>query len=197
MKYPHIIVVCFLLVLSCKKEKHTIIEIETELGTIIAELYVDKAPKTCANFLKYVEQGTYKDARFYRTVRLDNQLQSEVKIEVIQGGIDSEDAMFDPVAHENTKETGVLHENGTLSMARYEPGTATTEFFICIGNQPELDYGGKRNPDGQGFAAFGNVVQGMDIVKAIQQLKDEDQMLIEPVSFKIVSVKSTTGYRTL
>ncbi|MBD0823015.1 peptidylprolyl isomerase [Aestuariibaculum marinum] len=197
MKYPHIIVVCLLLVLSCKKEKHTMIEIETELGTIIAELYVDKAPKTCANFLKYIEQGAYKDARFYRTVRLDNQLQSEVKIEVIQGGIDSEDVMFEPVAHENTNETGVLHEDGTLSMARYEPGTATTEFFICLGNQPELDYGGKRNPDGQGFAAFGKVVQGMDIVKAIQQLKDEDQMLIEPVFFKIVSVKSTTGYRTL
>lgn len=197
MKYLQIITFSLLLFMSCKQEKHTTIEIETDLGNIVLELYHDKAPKTCANFLKHIEQGTFKDASFYRTVRLDNQPENNVKIEVIQGGINSEETPFEPVLHENTKQTGILHEEGTLSMARYEPGTATTEFFICIGNQPELDYGGKRNPDGQGFAAFGKVVQGMDVVKAIQQLKDEDQMLIKPVPFSIVSVGSTTLYNTL
>ncbi|GAA4303507.1 hypothetical protein GCM10023163_27250 [Aestuariibaculum suncheonense] len=165
------------------------IEIKTDLGIIVAELYTDKAPKTCANFIQYIEQQAYDGAHFYRTVRLDNQPENSVKIEVIQGGIDPKEAMFSPAEHETTKVTGVLHENGTLSMARYEPGTATTEFFICIGRQPELDFGGKRNPDGQGFAAFGRVTEGMDIVKAIQQLKDEDQMLVHPVTIQSIIIK--------
>lgn len=188
MKCPQVVILCFLVFMSCKQEKSTMVEIETKLGTIVVELYPNKAPKTCANFLKYIEAGDYKEASFYRTVRLDNQPKNDVKIEVIQGGINSDNARFAPIFHETTKETGILHEDGVLSMARYEPGTATSEFFICIGNQPELDFGGNRNPDGQGFAAFGKVVKGMEVVKAILQLKDEDQMLIEPVPFKVVTV---------
>lgn len=91
-----------------------------------------------------------------------------------------------PIKHETTAETGILHGDGVISMARAEPGTASSEFFICIGDQPELDYGGMRNPDGQGFAAFGKVIEGMDVVRKIQSLKDEGQMLKEKVDITSV-----------
>ena len=112
-----------------------------------------------------------------------------MKIEVIQGGLyeDDEIVKHPPIRHETTKETGLKHLDGTLSMARMEPGTASTEFFICIGDQPELDFGGRRNPDGQGFAAFGKVVEGMDVVRKIQQLPDKNQYLSKPL--KIFSVE--------
>ena len=92
-----------------------------------------------------------------------------------------------PIEHETTNTTGLLHKNGTISMARLEPGTASSEFFICINEQPELDYGGKRNPDGQGFAAFGQVIKGMSIVKKIQSLNSKDQILenFVPIHIKI------------
>ncbi|MCB2197162.1 MAG: peptidylprolyl isomerase [Bacteroidetes bacterium] len=167
----------------------TEIEIKTESGSIVAELYPDKAPVTCENFLKYIRNNKLEGSKFYRVVRMDNQPKNDVKIEVIQGGLgfEVEESPYPPIQHETTKETGVLHEDGTLSMARAEPGTASSEFFICIGDQPELDFGGKRNPDGQGFAAFGKVTKGMDIVKKIQIQPDEGQMLIDPV--KILSIK--------
>lgn len=183
---------CFLLILSCKTDnnKPVEVEIETELGNILIELYVDKAPITCENFIKYIKNNKFEGANFYRVVRLDNQPDKTIKIEVIQGGLgfDVEESPYPPIKHETTLETGLLHKNGTLSMARAEPGTASSEFFICIGNQPELDFGGKRNPDGQGFAAFGKVVGGMDIVRKIQQMKDERQMLIHPVEIKCIGL---------
>ncbi len=150
------------------------LRLETALGDIELELYPGKAPLTVANFLRYVDGGFYDGAGFYRVVRLDNQAQSDVKIEVIQGGmgIDTYDAErappFPPVPHETTRDTGLAHLDGTLSMARLAPGSATSEFFICVGPQPSLDFGGARNPDGQGFAAFGRVTAGMDVVRAIQ-----------------------------
>ena len=163
----------------------------TELGKIVAELYPDKAPATCDNFVKYIKNGKFEGAHFYRVVRLNNQSSSKVKIEVIQGGLgfDVEESPYPCIRHETTEETGLLHENGTLSMARAEPGTASSEFFICIGDQPELDFGGKRNTDGQGFAAFGKVVLGMDIVKQILNMPDNAQMLISPVSILSVEIK--------
>jgi peptidyl-prolyl cis-trans isomerase A (cyclophilin A) len=93
-----------------------------------------------------------------------------------------------PVLHETTKITGLKHLDGTVSMARMQPGTASTEFFICIDNQPELDYGGRRNPDGEGFAAFGKVVAGMDVVRKIQSLRDTSQYLVNPVVFQRVKI---------
>lgn len=165
------------------------VEIKTELGSIIAELYPDKAPISCANFIKYIENNKFEGANFYRVVRMDNQPNNKIKIEVIQGGLgfDVEESPYPPISHETTEQTGILHLNGTLSMARAEPGTASSEIFICIGDQPELDFGGKRNPDGQGFAAFGKVIEGMDVAKKIQNLPDEDQMLKEII--KISSIK--------
>lgn len=166
------------------------IKMETDWGSIIAELYSDKAPVTCANFIKYTQNNKLEGANFYRVVRMDNQPNNEIKIEVIQGGLgfDVEEPPYPPIMHETTKETGVLHEDGTLSMARLQPGTASSEFFICIGEQPELDFGGNRNPDGQGFAAFGKIIEGMDVVRKIQQMADHEQMLIEIVKINSVHI---------
>lgn len=160
--------------------------ISTEVGNIIIEIFQDKAPITSSNFLRYADAGKYKNlATFYRVVRYNNQPESSSKIEVIQGGYceDStiERLQFTPIKHETTQTTGILHKNGVISMARLEPGTASSEFFICIGRQPGLDYNGDRNPDAQGFAAFGKVIKGMDIVRKIQRMKDKDQYLIKPV----------------
>jgi peptidyl-prolyl cis-trans isomerase A (cyclophilin A) len=157
--------------------------LRTELGDIVVEVDEAAAPATAANFLAHVDEGIYTGAHFYRVVRMDNQPRNEIKIEVIQGGLGFEaESPRPPIAHETTRETGLRHLDGTLSMARLGPGTASSEFFVCIGDQPELDFGGSRNPDGQGFAAFGRVVEGMDVVRAIQQLDDRDQILVEPVA---------------
>lgn len=166
--------------------------IQTELGDITVEIYDKDAPITASNFLRYVDEGRFQDSCFYRVVRMDNQPDDKIKIEVIQGGLafTSRDKMLPPIEHETTKKTGILHKNGAISMGRLEPGTATSEFFICVGDQPELDFGGRRNPDGQGFSAFGKVVEGMDVVRKIHQLPAEGQMLFSRVKISnIVRVK--------
>ena len=94
-----------------------------------------------------------------------------------------------PIAHEITEVTGILHKDAIVSMARMGPGTAATDFFICIGDQPELDYGGKRNPDGQGFAAFGKVLEGMDVVRAIHQQPVDKQRLAPPIPIHRVALQ--------
>lgn len=162
--------------------------LKTELGDICIEIFLDDAPITAANFLKYVDEDRFQEAVFYRVVTMDNQPNNEVKIEVIQGGITQSGSAqgLDPIEHETTAETGILHLDGTISMGRLKPGSASSEFFICLGAQPELDFGGRRNPDGQGFSAFGKVYAGMDVVKKIQQQPAEKQMLVTPV--KIFSV---------
>ncbi len=172
--------------------QNPIVRISTELGDIDVEVFIDKAPITGSNFLKYVDAAKYNNSSsFYRVVRQDNQPDSPVKIEVIQGGFfeDSliEKYQFPPIKHETTKETGILHRNGVISMARLEPGTASSEFFICIGNQPALDFFGKRNSDKQGFAAYGKVVKGMKVVRKIQKQKDKDQYLLKPVKIKNIT----------
>ena len=185
-----LIAVIFLLSFTTVKSQNKKVEIKTEIGSIITELYSEKAPVTCENFLKYIENKNYDNASFYRVVNMNNQPNNEIKIEVIQGGLgfNSEATSFLPIIHETTKETGLLHKDGTLSMARLEPGTASSEFFICIGNQPELDFGGRRNKDGQGFAAFGQVIEGMEIVRKIQQLQDKNQMLIDQVKIHSITI---------
>jgi peptidyl-prolyl cis-trans isomerase A (cyclophilin A) len=125
------------------------VKFETSFGEIVMEIDTVRAPVTANNFLGHIKKGTYKNAVFYRVVRMNNQPQNDIKIEVIQGGLFADDEIEQhlPILHETTKETGLKHLDGTLSMARMEPGTASTEFFICIGDQPELDFGGRRNPD--------------------------------------------------
>ena len=145
--------------------------VETSLGSIVLELDAASAPNTTANFLKYVDAGHYDGGAFHRTVKRDNQPESPVKIEVIQARVNAAKAGADfaPIALERTNVTGLLHKDGTLSMARAAVDSATSDWFICINDQPALDFGGARHSDGQGFAAFGRVVSGMDVVRRIQQ----------------------------
>ena len=138
----------------------------TDLGPIVIELYPDKAPITVANFLAYADRHLLDGGSFYRTVSPKND-NNPAAISVIQGGLNRDDSPLPAIAHETTKATGVLHTDGVVSMARGGPGSAGSEFFICIGDNPALDFGGARNKDGQGFAAFGKVVEGMDVVRAI------------------------------
>jgi peptidyl-prolyl cis-trans isomerase A (cyclophilin A) len=147
--------------------------------------------------LKYVDAGHYDGGTFHRTVRLDNQPESPVKIEVIQAGVAADQAKqgFPAIALERTNVTGILHKDGVVSMARGTPDSATSGWFITINDQPSLDFGGARNPDGQGFAAFGRVVSGMDVVRKIQAAPSsanmstnvEAQRLTPPVKILKVS----------
>ena len=180
------IVFAFLTV-ACKADRNPVVLIETDAGNMEAEIFIKEAPITGTNFMNHVDSGTYNSgACFYRVVRMDNQPNNEVKIEVVQCGLYHGEERFPPIAHETTEMTGIKHTEGTLSMARWGPGTATTEFSICIGDQPELDYQGKRNPDGQGFAAFGRVIKGMDVARKIQQLEDSGQYLVHPVAIRTI-----------
>lgn len=171
------------------KEK---IIIRTELGEIQVRIDLVRAPVTSANFLRYIDAGLFDSTCFYRVVRPDNQPKDSVFIGVIQGGRyeDEETGGFPPIPHETTEATGIRHRDGVISMARWTPGTATSEFFICVGDQPDLDYGGRRNPDGQGFAAFGKVTKGMEVVRKIHSIQAPGQYLEKPVLIlKIARVK--------
>ncbi|WP_245827000.1 peptidylprolyl isomerase [Reichenbachiella faecimaris] len=156
-------------------------KIETTLGDIEVELYPEKAPTTVANFLNYTDAGLYTNSSFFRACTPANEADRAIQIEVIQGGNVPEEKEMEPIQIETTKQTGLLHQHGTLSMARDKPNSATCSFFICLGDQPSLDFGGARNPDGFGFAAFGRVTQGMEVVLEIQKQKEEGQYFIEPV----------------
>lgn len=176
-----VILLIILVISGCNiqnKNKDPLIQIKTELGNITVELYPGKAPVTVLNFMHYIDSGLYKETCFYRVVRNDNQPHDSVKIAVIQGGRwENESKGFPPIKIETTKATGILHKDGTISMARSSPDSATSEFFICVGDQPELDFGGKRNKDGYGFAAFGKVIDGMDIVNKIHKTGSAGQYL--------------------
>ena len=166
-----------------KKDGPMRVVLQTELGEIEVELEPAKAPGTTANFLKYVDGKFYDGGVFHRTVRADNQPRDRVRIGVVQAGIDSKRRKDEhpPIKLERTRDTKLAHKDGTISMARDGPDTATSDFFLCVGDQPELDCGGRRNPDGQGFAAFGRVVRGMDVVKKIQAAPADGQKLTPPV----------------
>jgi len=159
------------------------VQLQTPLGEIEVELYAKEAPITVTNFLRYVLEGFYRDGEFFRTVTMDNQPTNSVKIQVIQaqGVASRQSELFPPIPLERTRETGIKHLDGTLSMARNGPDTAQDSFSICIGDQPELDFGGKRNPDGQGFAAFGRVIKGMDVVRKIHESSANGQQLTPPI----------------
>jgi arylsulfatase A-like enzyme/cyclophilin family peptidyl-prolyl cis-trans isomerase len=161
---------------------------KTALGQIELELDPEHAPLTVTNFLRYVEKKLYRDGLFHRTVTLSNQPANKVKIEVIQASANPArtNEFLSPIKLERTRDTGLKHLDGTISMARDGPDTAQDEFFICIGDQPELDFGGRRNPDGQGFAAFGKVVKGMDVVRRIQSAPETQQKLAPPIRIQRV-----------
>ncbi len=179
-------VVTLLAITSVVAQKQTCV-IKTSMGNMTVELFAAKAPVTVANFLKYVDAHLYDSSSFFRAVTLNNQPKDSIKIEVIQGGDVDSTKEFAPIPLETTQQTGLLHKDGTISMARGKPNSATCSFFICINDQRSLDYGGKRNKDGQGFAAFGKVIEGMDIVKRIQQLYPDQGQYFKP-SVRILSI---------
>jgi peptidyl-prolyl cis-trans isomerase A (cyclophilin A) len=174
-----LIVLLFTITNGTAQKKETC-NIKTSLGDITIEFYPKKAPITVANFLKYVDAHLYENTTFFRSVTLNNQPKDSVKIEVIQGGEVDSTKVFAAIPLERTFKTGLLHKNGTISMARDNPDSATCSFFICINDQPSLDFGGKRNKDGQGFAAFGKVTKGMDVVRKIQQLAPNNEQYFKP-----------------
>jgi len=159
------------------------VRFDTALGPFEVEIDPARAPVTATNFLKYVDGGFYDGGRVHRSARIETQTTRAVKIEVIQAGINparQSDAL-PAIPLERTSVTGILHKDGAISMARSGPDTATSDFFICIADQPSLDFGGARNPDGQGFAAFGRVVSGTDVVRAIHKAPAEGETLSPPV----------------
>lgn len=162
------------------------IEIQTSKGDILIELYPQRAPKTVAAFLSYVDSGYYYNSNFYRALTMDNQPSNAPKTELIQGGIwktNNKLAIRIPgIPHESTEQTQLLHDEGVLSLARAEPGTAGTEFFICLSKQPGLDHGGENVPDRQGYATFGKVVKGMSVVRKISRQNENDQYFSPPVA---------------
>ena len=178
------LVALVLLLAFVKPQPAVHVVMQTDLGEIEVEIDGAHAPVTAANFLKYVDAGLYDGGRFHRTVRPDNQREKPVKIAVIQGAANAgrKAEFFPAIPLERTNMTGLAHKDGVISMARDGPDTATDEFFICVGDQPELDFGGKRNPDGQGFAAFGRVVRGMDVVRRIQEAPAQGETLRPPIS---------------
>jgi peptidyl-prolyl cis-trans isomerase A (cyclophilin A) len=183
--------------LQAQGAKPVRVRVQTALGDIVLELDPVKAPGTTANFLRYVDAGHYDGGTFHRTVKMDNQPESTIKIEVIQAGVSEKFAKqgFPAIPLERTSVTGLRHVDGAVSMARGTADSATSGWFICINDQPSLDFGGQRNPDGQGFAAFGRVVSGMDVVRKIQQAPSssdrktntEAQKLTPPIAISKVS----------
>ena len=179
-----------------QKKSSIAVVIETTAGNINVDLYADKAPISVASFLEAVDSNHFdRDGAFYRVVTPENDNGLPV-IEVIQGGIKDYKKSLPLIAHETTEQTGLLHMDGTISLARGNGSTGSgSTFFICIGDQPSLDYGGKRYADGQGFAAFGKVTKGMDIVRRIQKMETQtaaadktyqQQLLVQPI--KIIKV---------
>ncbi|MBN8249850.1 MAG: peptidylprolyl isomerase [Verrucomicrobia bacterium] len=162
--------------------------IQTVAGDIELELDARAAPVTVTNFLRYAQEGLFADGAFFRTVTASNQPTNAVKIAVIQARPNPQrsNELFAPIPLERTRDTGLKHADGTVSMARDGPDTAQGDFFLCIGDQPGLDYGGKRNPDGQGFAAFGRVVRGMDVVRGIHSGNARGQELDPPIRIQRV-----------
>ncbi len=164
-----------------------VVALVTSAGEIDVRVDTVHAPRTAANFLSYVRRGFFDGGTFFRTVTThpDNQPHKKVRIDVIQATHNTRvhPQVDPPVLFEPTSLTGLRHLDGTVSMARDDaPNTATTDFFICIGPQPGLDDGGKRSKDHHGFAAFGQVVRGMDVVRAIHTAPQRDQHLLKPVT---------------
>lgn len=171
-----LIFLLLVVVLSCNQadDKTPHLLIETRLGDIELELYPEKAPVTVAAFLSYVDSGYYSNSSFYRVLKAD-ELPNPNNTGIIQGGIwqtkPEIKVKLSGIKHETTAQSGLTHQSGTVSLARTTPGSASSEFFICIGDQSPLDAGRRGTEDGQGFAAFGKVIKGMPIVRKIQEQK--------------------------
>jgi peptidyl-prolyl cis-trans isomerase A (cyclophilin A) len=162
------------------------VRLETDAGDMELELDAKHAPVTARNFLRYVEAGHYDGGRFFRAVTMSNQPTNDVKIQVVQAEANTAHRReyFPAIPLERTRDTGLRHLDGSLSMARYGPDTARDSFSIVLGEQPEMDFGGKRNADGQGFAVFGRVTKGLEVARKIQAAPVNGQQLVTPVRIR-------------
>ncbi len=190
MKYL-LVAILSLLLFSCTQETYNEphVLIDSEYGEIELELYPDKAPATVAAFLSNVDAGVFNNSSFYRVIKNDN-VPEEYNSGLIQGGVFKTDrggqAALKKIPHESPKQTGLTHTSGTVSMARTTPGSATSEFFICIGDQPQFDSSSGGNYDGLGYAAFGKVFKGMKVVRAIQNKKSNGESFETPIKIKSI-----------
>ncbi len=175
------------------------IRIETTQGTISARIFLTAAPVSACNFLRYAVGGHYDGGQFFRTVRSDRAGPNPVPIDVIQAEArEGEEAdVFGPIPLERTSMTGLTHRAGALSMARWGPDTATSSFSIVVRPSPEMDFGGRRNRDGQGFAVFGQVERGMKTVRAIHHAADKDERLERPVRILRIALSGRKRMRAV
>ncbi|HEY1382615.1 MAG TPA: peptidylprolyl isomerase [Dongiaceae bacterium] len=166
------------------------VEVVTELGRFRLEIRQDRAPASAGYFLTDVRAALYDGSSFFRIVTLANQQAEEGrKIEVIQGGLKHTREDLPPVIpHETTAMTGLRHLKGTLSLARFAPGAVYHSFFICLRDEPALDFGGARHPDGQGFAAFGRVATGFDVVQRVYARAEASEYLTNEIAIKEAAV---------
>jgi peptidyl-prolyl cis-trans isomerase A (cyclophilin A) len=190
-----LLVLLFALWQTAPAAKPVQVVFDTEAGSFTVEIDVAHAPITAANFLKYVDGKFYDGGMANRAVRPDNTVRHDVEIQVVQFQSDPKRGreLFPAIPLERTSVTGLHHTDGVLSMARSTPDSATSSFSIMIGDQLSLDFAGARNADGQGFAAFGKVISGMDVVKKIHQSKTGETgayrtETLDPV-IKIISAK--------
>ncbi|WP_414902194.1 peptidylprolyl isomerase [Sphingomonas flavalba] len=167
------------------------IRIETDRGVIDAALALAAAPITVCNALRYIVGGHYDGGRFFRTVRSDRNDGTAPPIDVIQleARAGEEHDAFGPIPLERTSVTGLRHRAGALSMARWGPDTATSSFSIVTRPSPSMDFAGPRNRDGQGFAVFGHVTRGMDVVRAIHRAEADGERLRPPVRIARITVR--------
>ncbi len=166
--------------------------IETDAGRMMVELDLARAPLSTCNFLSYVTDGDYDGGQFFRTVVWATNTGSPHPIDVIQAATPrgDDDDLRPPIPLERTRDTGLSHLAGTISMARDGPDTATSSFFIVTRDTPALDFGGGRNPDGQGFAAFGRVVEGLDVARRIQMSPaNSEERLTPPIAIRSTRIE--------
>ena len=186
-KLPFVFILFFIFSCSQPNYKNPHVIIETGYGDIEVELYPGKAPQTAAAFLANIDAGNFKKSSFYRVIKNDN-VPEEYNTGLIQGGIyqtqPNNIAKQKSIPHESPKQTGLTHTSGTISMARTTPGSATSEFFICIGDQRQFDSSSRGNADGLGYAAFGKVFKGMDVVSKIQNKKSNGEDFLTPIDIK-------------
>lgn len=172
--------------------------LDTSVGQIVLALEAERAPVTTCNFIRYVRDGRYSGGQFYRTVHRGGPDANPVPIDVIQadGPLGPSSVERPAIPLERTSKTGLSHVAGVVSMARSGPDSATSSFFIVVENSPSLDFAGARNSDGQGFAAFGHVIGGMDAVRAIHDGAADGQTLLSPVVIRRAEVVGGEGVCT-
>jgi peptidyl-prolyl cis-trans isomerase A (cyclophilin A) len=164
------------------------VELRTPFGSIRIEVDSVRAPRTAANFLRYVDEGRLDSASFYRVRKEDAEALMQKGTAVVQGGLWRGDTtkFLPPIPLESTQQTGLEHTDGTVSLARFAVNSGRGEFFVVVGDQPHLDY---RGPDAPGYAAFGRVVEGMDLIRQIQRLPVKGEQLARPIPFSAARVR--------